>query len=165
MSGEKNKKSAENKKTSSMVLTPNEEMFVFYLLAGDSRRRAYIKAYPNCKANERVVDVKAYKVFHRDRVRIRYEEGLKELRQRRMQDAVVQGEKAAKELDNIAYGNKKYAHYDGFGKRSEREPTVAQRLKALEILKKGSDELLKIQAAEDAGIGESKLEIVLKVEE
>ena len=146
-----------------MILTPNEEDFVFYLLEGDSRRRAYKKAYPNCNADDRVVDVKAYKVFNRDRVRIRYETGLEEIRRQRLQEAIVRGKKADEELEKIAYGLEKYPAYDFTGNEYERFPSIGQRLKAMEILKKDSTEIIKTQAAKEENLNEGSVDINIKV--
>lgn len=146
-----------------LILTPNEEDFVFYLLEGDSRRRAYKKAYPNCNADDRVVDVKAYKVFNRDRVRIRYEEGLEEIRRQRLQEAIVRGKRADDELEKIAYGLEKYPAYDFTGNEYERFPSIGQRLKAMEILKKDSTEIIKAQAAKEESLNDSSVDINIKV--
>ncbi len=160
----KSNKSALTKEEKSLMLTPNEEMFVFYLLEGDSRRRAYKKAYPNCNAADNVIDVKAYKVFNRDKVRIRYNTLRKELARERLDEAIIKGRKAQKAIEEIAYGGKTFFDYYK-GEKFEREPNISERLRALSELSKDYNEIIKAEAMADAQNADDKIDIKIEVVE
>ena len=149
MKKSKDKNSKPTKSEKKLMLTPNEEAFIFYLLEGDSRRRAYIKAYPNCNAADNVIDVKAYKVFNRDKVRIRYNELRQELSRQRLDEAIIKGKKAQKAIEDIAYGNKKFTDFYK-GEKFEREPNISERLRALSELSKDYNEIIKAEAEAQA---------------
>ena len=159
----KRQNSGMSKKEKELLLTPNQESFVFYLLEGYTRRRAYKMAYPNCKAEDRVVDVKAYELFHSDKVRVRYEEGRKEIANRRLEEAVIKGQKANEELERIAYGEIKIIEIDKDGNKLEKEMPYSLRLAALKELRKDYGEIVKIQAMENSALSESELNVNIKV--
>lgn len=159
------KKSAKNglsNEEKSLLLTPNEEMFVFYLLEGDSRRRAYKKAYPNCNAADNVIDVKAYKVFNRDKVRIRYNTLRKEIARERLDEAIIKGRKAQKAIEEIAYGSKTFSDYYK-GEKFQREPNISERLRALSELSKDYNEIIKAEAVAEAQSSDDKIDLKIEV--
>lgn len=160
----KKKNNALTKTEKKLLLTPNEELFVFYLLSGDSRRVAYKKAYPNCGAADNVIDVKAYQVFNRDKVRIRYEEGRKELAKRRLDEAIAKGQKAEIELERIAYGDEEYDDYYK-GEHYTRKPTINERMKAIIELRKDYGEIVRAQAEADAQYAENSVDLTIEVYE
>lgn len=160
----KPKNSGLTKEEQKLKLTPNEEMFVYYLIQGDSRRLAYKKAYPNCNASDSVVDVKAYNVFNRDKVRIRYNTWRQELAKQRLDEAIILGKKAEAELLDIAFGNKKFTEIVK-GEEVERYPTIGERLRALIELRKDYGEIVRAQAEADANAEAGSLEVKIEVVE
>lgn len=59
-------------------LTTKQELFVQQLVAGQSQRQAYRKAYAADKMSDAVVDNKASAIFNKGEVRVRYRELLKQ---------------------------------------------------------------------------------------
>lgn len=119
------------------ILTRAQEDFCIYLIAeGLSQREAYRKAYPNCKAKDSVVDVKASQLAKMDKVRIRIEVLMDDARRRRYRNAVARMPQVEEELINIGLGKKTYPAYDADGNEVQRYPTVSQRARALSELNK-----------------------------
>lgn len=118
------------------MLTENRERFVQGLVSGMSQREAYRAAFPNCKASDTVVDVKASQLFAVDKVRIRYEELLKEALKPGEEMAIASAQEILSELTAIGMGTKDYPSYDMFGNEISRKPSMTARLKALELLGK-----------------------------
>ena len=79
-------------------LTKNEEKYVQCLLKDMSQRVAYRAAYPNCKASDEVVDVKASQLLAKDKVRIRYNALHDKLMAKAEQSAIMSAEEVLKEL-------------------------------------------------------------------
>ncbi len=129
------------------LLTHKEYAFVQALLEGHTRRRAYRIAYPDCKASDRVVDTKAYELFNRGVVRVSFERHLERMQKNKMTAAFIRGNRATKELEDIAYGNKKYTAYHMDGTEYERYPSLTQRIEALKEIRKDSGEILKTEIA------------------
>ena len=118
------------------MLTENRERFVQGLITGMSQREAYRAAFPNCKASDSVVDVKASQLFAVDKVRIRYEELLKEALKPGEDAAIASAQEILCELTAIGMGSKSFPSYDMFGNEMMRKPSMTARLKALELLGK-----------------------------
>lgn len=59
-------------------LTTKQELFVQQLVAGQSQRQAYRRAYNAEKMSDAVVDNKASAIFNKGEVRVRYRELLKQ---------------------------------------------------------------------------------------
>lgn len=118
------------------MLTENRERFVQGLIHGMSQREAYRAAFPNCKASDAVVDVKASQLFAIDKVRIRYEELLKEALKPGEEAAIASAQEILVELTAIGMGTKDYPSYDMYGNEISRKPSMTARMKALELLGK-----------------------------
>lgn len=118
------------------MLTENRERFLQGLLSGKSQREAYRIAYPNCKASDQVVDVKASKLFAEDKVRLRYNELMEKVLKPGEEMAIASAQEVLKELTAIGMGKKEYPSYDMFGNKYMHEPSMTSRLKALELLGK-----------------------------
>lgn len=129
------------------LLTHKEYAFVQALLEGNTRRRAYRIAYPDCNASDRVVDTKAYELFNRGVVRVSYERHLERMQKNKMNAAFIRGQRATRELEDIAYGEKKYTAYHMDGTEYERYPSLSQRIEALKEIRKDSSEILKTEIA------------------
>lgn len=142
------------------LLTLNEWNFVQARLNGYTRRHAYRKAYPKCKAKDRVVDSKAYVVGQKDVVRVSYERHLEDLKKDKFNAAFMRGIRAGQALENIAYGTFKLICEDG--KEIEMMPTIAQRLEALKELRKDSVEILKNESAAENGLNNGIVTVVIK---
>lgn len=115
------------------MLTIKQEKFVQELLKGKSQREAYKSAYDSINMNDNTIDNKASLLFKNAKVRVRYDE-LKE----KMLEApfIASSTDVLRELSDIALGTKKFPATDMFGKDIETNVTVAQRIKALEIMAK-----------------------------
>lgn len=136
------KKAAEsvNKKD---LLTENQEAFLYYLVyEGLSQREAYRKAYPNCKAKDSVVDVKASQLLKVDKVQIRYQAQLRDKRRRRYYNAAIKAPQVEDRLYKIAMGETKFKGTDLFGNEVEVLPTIPQQTKALAELNKIYNEIM-----------------------
>lgn len=131
------------------LLTHKEYEFVQRLLEGLTRRRAYKKAYPDCNASDRVVDTKAYELMQRGVVRVSFERHLDKLQKEKFNAAFLRGRRADKELEDIAYGTKKYPAYTINGEKYEKEPSLSQRIEALKEIKKDAGEILKTEISAD----------------
>lgn len=118
------------------MLTENRERFIQGLVQGKSQREAYRAAYPNCKSSDRVVDVKASKLFAVDEVRIRYNELMAEALKPGEDAAIASAREVLSELTAIGMGTKEYPSYDMFGNQHMHKPSMTARLKALEALGK-----------------------------
>ncbi len=129
------------------LLTHKEWAFVQARLGGLTRRRAYKKAYPDCKASDRVVDTKAYELGQRGVVRVSFERHLDAMKENKFNVAFLREQRATKELEDIAYGEKKYKFYKSNGKEYERYPSLAQRMDALKELRRDGSEILKNESA------------------
>lgn len=132
-------------------LTHKEYAFVQALLEGYTRRRAYRIAYPDCKASDRVVDTKAYELYNRGVVRVSFERHLEQMQKNKMNAAIIRGNRATRELEDIAYGNKKYKAYHMDGTEYERYPSLTQRIEALKEIRKDAGEILKTEIAAEKG--------------
>ena len=88
-----------------MKLTDKQEKFVQGLIAGKSQREAYRAAYPNCKASDKVVDVKASKLFDVDKVRIRYNEIHDRLIKEAEDECIVTAKEVLAELKRIGFAD------------------------------------------------------------
>jgi len=124
------------KESGSDRLTENQENYVLELIKGKSQREAYRIAYPNCKAADNIVDVKASNLLNLDKVRVRFEELQGRIRKKAEKGAVATAEEVLEELTNIALGRKEYPTHDMFGNEFKKKTTVNERLKALELLGK-----------------------------
>lgn len=158
-SGTKNKNPSQlNSAEKKLLLTPNQELFVFYLSEGDSQRLAYKKAYPECKAADHVIDVKASLLFKKDKVRIRYNTLMDEKSKERQRKAFHRAEKATSKLEAIAEGEEKFPVYDDKGRplRDENgniikvEASVGQRISCWKEIRKEAVEIMKVQAEAEA---------------
>ena len=99
--------------------------FVTFLVAGDSQRQAYRKAYPKNKSSDKTIDVKASNLFKRDKVRVRYEILMSEIAERCEEKAIVSREEVIQGFAEMAFPER----YGG-------EVADQVRIKALELLGK-----------------------------
>lgn len=129
------------------LLTHKEWAFVQARLEGLTRRRAYRKAYPDCKASDRVVDTKAYELGQRGVVRVSFERHLDVMKENKFNAAFLREQRATKEIEDIAYGEKKFKFYKSNGKEYERYPSLSMRFEALKELRKDGSEILKNESA------------------
>lgn len=118
------------------MLTKNREVFIQEIVAGKSQREAYRNAYPNCKAADRIVDVKASKLFAVAEVRLRYDELMAEALKPGEDAAIATKREVLAELTAIGLGTKDYPAHDMFGNAYMVKPSMSARLKALELLGK-----------------------------
>lgn len=136
-------KDALTKKEKKLLLTENEEAFLYYLVyEGLSQREAYRKAYPNCHAKDSVVDVKASQKLALDKMRIRYKTMLDDSRRRRYKRAVARAPLMEDRLYKIGMGETEFDGTDMFGKRIKVLPTIPQQTKALADLSKIYSEIM-----------------------
>ncbi len=118
------------------MLTSNREVFVQGLIAGKSQREAYRAAYPNCKAADNVVDVKASKLFGVAEVRLRYDELMGKVLKPGEDAAIATKREVLAELTAIGLGTKEFPACDTFGNTYMIKPSITARIKALELLGK-----------------------------
>ena len=160
-----------SKEEQKLVLTPNQELFVFYLSEGDSQRLAYKKAYPNCEAADHVIDVKASLLFKKDKVRIRYYTLMDEKSKERQRKAFHRAEKATSKLEAIAEGEEKFPVYDDKGRplRDENgniikvEASVGQRISCWKEIRKEAVEIMKVQAEAEAQGADTHIDLQIEV--
>ena len=125
------------------LLTENQEAFLYYLVyEGLSQREAYRKGYPKCNAKDSVVDVKASQLMRLDKVRVRYQTMLKDVRRRRYHNAATKAPQVEDRLYRIAMGKTKFKGTDLFGKEIDVLPTIPQQTKALAELNKIYNEIM-----------------------
>jgi len=156
-----------------LLLTPNQELFVFYLSEGDSQRLAYKKAYPDCKAADHIVDAKASHLFKKDKVRARYYILMDEKKKERQRKAFHRAEKATNKLEAIADGTEKFPVYDDKGcplkdengKIIKVEASVGQRISCWKEIRKEAVEIMKVQAEADAQYADNHIELSIEVYE
>ena len=118
-------------------LTDKQEAFVQELIKGKSQREAYRIAYPKSEMwEDHVVDVKACELLKNGKVMVRYEELQGKVLKQSEEITIATAQQILQEITAIGMGNKKYPSYDASGKKYEREPSIAMRLKALELLGK-----------------------------
>ena len=129
------------------LLTHKEWAFVQACLRGYTRRRAYKIAYPDCKASDRVVDTKAYELGQRGVVRVSFDRHLNAMKENKFNVAFLRGQRATKELEDIAYGEKEYPAYTINGEKYMKLPSLTQRMDALKELRKDDGEMLKNESA------------------
>lgn len=129
------------------LLTHKEWTFIQARLDGLTRRRAYRIAYPDCKASDRVVDSKAYELGQRGVVRVSFERHLDAQINDKFKVAFLRGQRATRELEDIAYGEKEYPAYTIDGKEYKKKPSLTQRMDALKELRKDDSEMLKNESA------------------
>lgn len=144
------------------LLTHKEWAFVEARLNGYTRRHAYKIAYPDCKAKDRVVDSKAYEVGQRDVVRVSFERHLEELKNDKFNAAFLRGIRAGKELEDIAYGVKKFKIINEDGEEIEVPPTPGQIFAALKEIRRDSVEMLKNESAAENGLNNGIVTVVIK---
>lgn len=162
-----------NKAEQKLVLTPNQELFVFYLSEGYSQRLAYKEAYPDCKAADHIVDAKASHLFKKDKVRARYYVLMDEKNKERQRKAFHRAERATSKLEAIAEGEEKFPVYDGKGRplRDENgnvikiEASISQRIKCWQEIRKEAVEIMKVQAEAEAQNFDNQIELSIEVYE
>ena len=136
-------KDALTKKEKALILTENQERFLFYIVyEGLSQREAYRKAYPNCHAKDSVVDVKASQLMALDKVGIRYKTMLDDSRRRRYKRAVARAPLMEDRLYKIGMGESKITITDKSGQTVEVYPSVREQTKALADLSKIYSEIM-----------------------
>lgn len=118
------------------MLTQKQEKFVQALIAGKSQREAYKEAYNTERMGDETIDVKASELLKNGKVSVRYEELQAAVREEGEKRAVATAVEVLEELTAIGLGQKEYPAYDMFGNERQHKPSVAARLKALELLGK-----------------------------
>ena len=151
-------KDALTKKEKALILTENQERFLFYIVyEGLSQREAYRKAYPNCHAKDSVVDVKASQLMALDKVGIRYKTMLDDSRRRRYKRAVARAPLMEDRLYKIGMGETEFDGTDMFGKRIKVLPTIPQQTKALADLSKIYSEIMNNEEFKPADSSEKQI--------
>lgn len=144
------------------MLTDNQEAFLYYLVyEGLSQREAYRKAYPNCQAKDSVVDVKASQLMKVDKVGVRYQTMLSDLRRRRYSRAVARAPLVENRLYDIAMGEKKIRITDKNGEEVEVYPNVQQQTKALGELNRVYSEVMNNEEFNDSN--DSGKQVVINI--
>ncbi|MBQ5313892.1 MAG: hypothetical protein J6K30_07595 [Oscillospiraceae bacterium] len=162
--------SAEEKQ---LLLTPNQELFVFYMSEGDSQRLAYKKAYPNCQAADHIVDAKASHLFKKDKVRARYYTLMDEKNKERQRKAFHRAERATNKLEAIADGIEKFPVYvdkgrplkDENGQIVKIEASVGQRISCWKEIRKEAVEIMKVQAEKEENGLIGGIDIVVEIDQ
>lgn len=118
------------------MLTAKREAYINNLIAGMSQREAYRAAFNTKSASDKTIDNKASKLLQIAEVRARYDELRGEVTKAAEAAAVASAVEVLSELTNIAFGRKKYPSVDMFGKEYFNPVSMANRVKALELLAK-----------------------------
>ena len=118
------------------MLTAKREQYVNNLIAGMSQREAYRAAFNAKNASDKTVDNKASKLLKEAEVWARYEELRGEVSKVASAAAVASAVEVLTEITDIAFGRKKYPSVDMFGNEHMNPVTMANRVKALEMLAK-----------------------------
>lgn len=151
-------KDALTKKEKALILTENQERFLFYIVyEGLSQREAYRKAYPNCHAKDSVVDVKASQLMALDKVRIRYKAMLDDSRRRRYKRAVARAPLMEDRLYKIGMGESKITITNKHGQAVEVYPSVKEQTKALADLSKIYSEIMNNEEFKPVDSGEKQI--------
>ena len=117
------------------MLNPKQEQFVLNLVNGMSQRQAYKDAY-NAKYKEEAIDNKASKLFNKDEVQVRYRELLKQIK---TEKGIMSATERMEWLTGVLKGEVMDS-YTWDGEERETVPSMANKLKAMDILNKMSGE-------------------------
>lgn len=89
-------------------ITKQQEIFVQSLVEGDSQRKAYIKAYPSRKKwKDNSIDCEASKLFNQPKIKQRYDELLKQVREEETKKTMWTREQSIETLRYVIDVNKK----------------------------------------------------------
>ena len=89
-------------------ITKQQEIFVQSLVEGDSQRKAYIKAYPSRKKwKDNSIDCEASKLFSQPKIKQRYDELLKQVREEETKKTMWTREQSIETLRYVIDVNKK----------------------------------------------------------
>ena len=113
-------------------LTLKQEKYVQNLIKGMSQRQAYKNAFDTSKMKDETIDNKAYLLFKKDEVRVRYEELVKKAQD----EAIMSAIERKKWLSDVIKGNIKHISYSGNGDEYENEAYISDKLKAVDLLNK-----------------------------
>lgn len=113
------------------MLTLKQEKFVQNLIKGMSQREAYKEAY-NAKYKDEAIDSKASNLFNSDKVQVRYNELLKQLKD----ETIMSAKERMKWLSDVINGKIKHTSYNSNGDAYENEAYISDKMKAIDILNK-----------------------------
>ena len=116
-------------------LNVKQEKFIQNIVKGLSQRQAYKEAY-EVNYDDNAIDINASKLFNSPKVKLRYEELMKELEDK----SIMSAKERMKYLTEIIKEQKKEKAYTMFGDEYERVANFKTKLDAIEILNKMSGE-------------------------
>ncbi len=116
-------------------LNAKQEKFVQGIIKGLSQRQAYKEAYsPNYA--DKIIDSKASSLFNSDKVKVRYNELIDELKD----EAIMSAKDRMIYLTEIIQEKRKEKAYSMFGDEFERVANFKTKLEAIDLLNKMSGE-------------------------
>ncbi len=117
-------------------LTDKQEAFCQAVAAGHSQSDAYRMAYNTKKMKDSSVHSKASALAADGKVRARVQELKAAVLAAATKGTIATAEEVLQEMTCIAMGRKKYKGYTNGGQAYDKEPVVAERIRALENLGK-----------------------------
>lgn len=121
------------------ILTLKQEKYVLNLINGMSQREAYKNAYNAKNMKDATIDKRASELFQKGEIKGRYEELLKEIKNK----SIMTAEERQIWLSKVIKGEiKDTYHYfwDGDYIEEEKEPDINAKIKALDTLNKMTGE-------------------------
>lgn len=143
-----------------IILTIKREKYVLNLINGMSQREAYKSAFDAKNMKDATIDKRASELFQKGEVKGRYDELLKEIKNK----SIMTAEERQIWLSKVIKGEiKDTYHYffDGEYIEDEREPDINSKIKALDTLNKMTGEYVqKVKVGTD-----KPFEVTIKVVE
>lgn len=143
-----------------IILTIKQEKYVLNLINGMSQREAYKSAFDAKNMKDATIDKRASELFQKGEVKGRYDELLKEIKNK----SIMAAEERQIWLSKVIKGEiKDTYHYffDGEYIEDEREPDINSKIKALDTLNKMTGEYVqKVKVGTD-----KPFEVTIKVVE
>lgn len=121
------------------MLTPKREKFVQNLIQGMSQREAYKHSFNAKNMSDRTIDNKAYKLFKTDEVRARYNElreKIEDAQETRTIMNVLERKEWLTKIINGEVPEEGTAVTQGQLLRFEKQPSLSDKMKAMDILNK-----------------------------
>lgn len=114
------------------VLTnARHEKFIQNIIKGMTQRQAYKDAF-GVNYDDNAIDVRASKLFNQDKIKIRYEELIKELEDK----SIMSAKERMKWLTKVIKGEIKNRSYDSNGNIYDNEAYISDKLKSVDLLNK-----------------------------
>ena len=121
------------------MLTPKREKFVQNLIQGMSQREAYKNSFNAKNMSDRTIDNEAYKLFKTDEVRARYNElreKIEDAQETRTIMNVLERKEWLTKIINGEVPEEGTAVTQGQLLRFEKQPSLSDKMKAMDILNK-----------------------------